>query len=77
METTYEPLHLGKWSLLQLKIMDIPTSFIWPIALFHEVFKYGYGVKFWGYVVIAAEPLCIEFCSFVQCRISASYLTSC
>jgi hypothetical protein len=32
-------------------------------------FKYGDGAKFWGYVVINAEQLCVEFCNFVQCRI--------
>jgi hypothetical protein len=42
--------------------MDIPISFIWIIILFDA--KYGDGAKFWGYVVINAEPLCVEFCNF-------------
>jgi hypothetical protein len=40
--------------------MDIPISFIWIIILFNAVFKYGDGAKFWGYVGINAEPLCVE-----------------
>jgi hypothetical protein len=28
-------------------MMDIPTSFIWTIILYDEIFKYGYGAKFW------------------------------
>jgi hypothetical protein len=50
--------------------MDIPTSFIWIIILFDAVFKYDDGVKFWGYVGINAEPLCVELCNFVQCHIN-------
>jgi hypothetical protein len=38
METTHEPLRLGKWSLVQWKIMDVPTSFIWIIILFDKGF---------------------------------------
>jgi hypothetical protein len=56
--------------------MDIPTSFIWIIIMFDTVFKYDDGEKFWGYVGINAEPLCIEFCNFVQCHIFVNYLTS-
>jgi hypothetical protein len=41
--------------------MDIPTSFILIIILFDEVFKYGDGERFWGYVGTSAEPLCAEF----------------
>jgi hypothetical protein len=55
--------------------MDIPISFIWIIILFDAVFKYGDGAKFWGYVVINAEQLCVEFCNFVQCHIFVNYLT--
>jgi hypothetical protein len=40
-------------------------SFIWIIILFDAVFnKYDDGAKFWGYVGINAEPLCVEFCTF-------------
>jgi hypothetical protein len=53
-ETTHEPLHLGKWTVEQQEVMNIPTSFIWIIILFDAVFKYGDGAKFWGYVVINA-----------------------
>jgi hypothetical protein len=49
--------------------MDMPISFIWIIILFDAVFKYGDGAKLWGYVGINAEPLCVEFCNFVQCHI--------
>jgi hypothetical protein len=55
--------------------MNIPISFIWIIILFDAVFKYGDGAKFWGYVRINAEVLCVEFCNFVQCHISVNYLT--
>jgi hypothetical protein len=55
--------------------MDITISLIWIIILFDAVsIKYGDGAKFWGYVVIKAEPLCVEFCNFVQCHIFVNYL---
>jgi hypothetical protein len=43
LQTTHEPLHLGKQSLVQLKIMDIPTSFTWIIILGGRAFEYGDG----------------------------------
>jgi hypothetical protein len=49
METTYEALHLDKWSSAHWKVMDIPTSSIWIIIFFDRAFKYGDGAKFWGY----------------------------
>jgi hypothetical protein len=55
--------------------MDIPKSFIWIIILVDAVFKYGDGAKFWRYVGINAEPVCAEFCNFVQCHIFVNYLT--
>jgi hypothetical protein len=55
--------------------MDIPISFIGIIVLFDAVFKYGDGAKFLGYVVINAEPLCVEFCNLVQSLIFVNYLT--
>jgi hypothetical protein len=55
--------------------MDIPINFIWIIIIFDAVFKYGDGATFWGCVVINAEPLCVEFCNFVQCYIFVNYLT--
>jgi hypothetical protein len=45
--------------------MDIAISFIWIIISFDAVFKYGDDAKFWGYVGINAEQLCVEFCNFV------------
>jgi hypothetical protein len=57
-------------------IMDVPTSWIWIIILFDAVFKYGDGSKFWGYVGINAEPLCVELCNFVHWHIFVNYLTS-
>jgi hypothetical protein len=42
---------------------------------FYAVFKYGDGAKFWGYIVINSEQLCVEFCNFVQCHILVKYLT--
>jgi hypothetical protein len=55
--------------------MDIPTSFIWIIILFDSVVKYGDDAKFWGYVGLNAEQLCVEFCNFVQYHIFVNYLT--
>jgi hypothetical protein len=37
-----EPLHLDKWSLVQRKIMGIPTRIILIIILFDETFKVGH-----------------------------------
>jgi hypothetical protein len=37
MEKTYDPLYLDKWSFVQWKIMDIPTSFIWIIIFLMEL----------------------------------------
>jgi hypothetical protein len=54
--------------------MDIPTSFIWIIILFDVVFKYGDGVKIWGYFMINAKQLYVEFCNFVQYHIFVNYL---
>jgi hypothetical protein len=51
-ETTHEPLHSDKWTLVLWEIVDIPISFIWIIILFDAVFKYGDGAKFGGYVLI-------------------------
>jgi hypothetical protein len=39
--TTHEPLHIGKRSFVQWKIMDIPTSFISIITFFNGPFAYG------------------------------------
>jgi hypothetical protein len=41
--TTHEPLHLGKLSFIQWKIVDIPTSFFWIIIFFNRPFEYGNG----------------------------------
>jgi len=43
MATTHEPLYLDKQSLVQWKIMDILTSFIWIIIFFNGPFEYGDG----------------------------------
>jgi hypothetical protein len=66
METAHEPLHLDKWSLVQWKITDMPTSFIWIVVSFLEAFKYGDGAKFWSYVRTDAEPLCVELWFFAM-----------
>jgi len=70
-------LNFYRLCLVHLKIMDIPKSFIWMIILFDEAFKYGDGAKFWGYVGTNTEPLCVQFCNFVQCHIFVNYLTYC
>jgi hypothetical protein len=66
METAHEPLHLGKWILVQWNIMNISTSSILIYFLFNEAFKFGDGAKFWDYVGTNAKPLCVKFCNFVQ-----------
>jgi hypothetical protein len=43
METTHEILHLDKRSLVQWKIVDMPTSFIWIIIFFNGPSEYGDG----------------------------------
>jgi hypothetical protein len=63
--TTREPLNIDIRSLVQQKIMDISTSFIWVVGLFHKVSKYGDGGTCWGFDGTNAEPLCAEFCNFV------------
>jgi hypothetical protein len=45
------------------------------MILFYTVFKDYDGAKFWGYIVINAEPLCVEFCNFVQCHIFVNYIS--
>jgi hypothetical protein len=56
--------------------MDIPTSYFWIIIMFNAVFKHEDSVKFWGHVGINAEPLCVEFCNFVQGHVFVNSLTS-
>jgi hypothetical protein len=46
METTRKFLHLDKHSLVQLKIVDMATSFIWIIVLLDRPFEYGDGGNF-------------------------------
>jgi hypothetical protein len=57
--------------------MDIATSFILVIILFHEAFNYGDGAKFWGYVGTIPEPLSVEFYNTVKCHIFVNNLTCC
>jgi hypothetical protein len=52
METTYEPLHIGK---LNLKYHELAYKF-YLNHYFPRSFKYGDGVKFLGYVETSAEP---------------------
>jgi hypothetical protein len=75
METTREPLNLDKRSLVQWKIMGIPTStsFILIIISFDGAFEYGGGSKLWVYVGTKAEPLCVEFCNIVQWHTFVNY----
>jgi hypothetical protein len=61
--------------LVQQKFIDTPTSFILIIIFFDEALKYGDGETFWGYVGTNAEPLCVNFCNFVQCNSFVDYLT--
>jgi hypothetical protein len=40
-----------------------------------ELFEYGGGSKFCGYIGTNAELLCVEFFNFVQCDVFISYLS--
>jgi hypothetical protein len=60
---------------MQWNIMDIPTSFIWIIIFSDRALEYDKSVKFLGYVGTNTEPLCVEFCNFVQCHTYVNYLT--
>jgi hypothetical protein len=74
MEKTHEWLYFDKLNLEQWKIMDIPTSYTWIIIFFDKAFKYGSGARCWGYVAINTEPLCVEFCNFVECHSFVNYI---
>jgi hypothetical protein len=50
------------------------TSRMYLQVLFDEACKHRDGGKLVGYVGTNIEPLCIEFCNFVQCCISVNYL---
>jgi hypothetical protein len=41
--------------------------------LHDEAFKYADGANFLGYGGTDTEPLCVEFCNFVQCLVFSSY----
>jgi hypothetical protein len=55
--------------------MDIPTSFILIFAFLTNFRIWLWSKFFLGYVGKDSDPLCIEFCNFVQCRKFVSYLT--
>jgi hypothetical protein len=75
METTLELLLLNEWNLVQWKIVDIHTRFIWIFIFFVEAFKYGDDVTFWGYVETNAKPLGVQLFNFVQRHNLVNYLT--
>jgi hypothetical protein len=54
------------------KSMGLPTIFIW-MFFFAWAFQFGDGEKSWGYVGTNTEPLCGEFCNFVQCHTFVDY----
>jgi hypothetical protein len=54
--------------------MDI-SYVLYDSLIFNEVFKYGDGAKFRDYGETYAEPLCVEFYNFMQCRILIKYLS--
>jgi hypothetical protein len=56
--------------------MNIHTSFIWTIIFSHGAFEYGVGSKFRGYVESNAEPLCVEFCTFMQYHAFVNYFVT-
>jgi hypothetical protein len=75
--TTHEPSHLEQRSFVLYKIVNIPTGFTRTISFFDETFIYGDCAKFWHYVRTNAESLSVEFCNFLQYRISVHCLSSC
>jgi hypothetical protein len=62
MQTNHEPFHLVKWNLVQLRAMDMVTSFI-CIILFTKLLSMMIMLS---YVGTNAGPFCVEFCYFVQ-----------
>jgi hypothetical protein len=56
METTHEPLHSNKLSL-----MYEHTTRLGEIIILFHAFIYSYGVNLWGYDVTNTELLCVEF----------------
>jgi hypothetical protein len=59
-----------------LKIIDIPTGFIWTIIFFDGAFECGGISKCLGYVPTSAELLLVEFCCFGQYHILVNHLSS-
>jgi hypothetical protein len=49
MDTSHEPVHLDKLSVVQSKVMYISTAFVCVIILFDKSFEYGDGSKFWDW----------------------------
>jgi hypothetical protein len=44
METTHDPLHLGRWSLVEEESKGRATSCTWVVILYHKAFEYGDGM---------------------------------
>jgi hypothetical protein len=52
------------------KILGIVSTTCFEyLILLCEGFKYGDGAKCWGYDGTDTEPVCVEFCNFLQCHI--------
>jgi hypothetical protein len=51
------------------------TSFILIVILFEKAFNMAMVRNFQVNVGTNAEPLCVEFCNFVQCHIFVNYIT--
>jgi hypothetical protein len=73
MDSTHEPLHLDKWSLVHWKVMDIPTRFIRIVIFLTELLNMA---AFRNCEVLCWDKLhCVECCNFVKCHIFVSYLS--
>jgi hypothetical protein len=74
MKTAHEPLYLDKWSFVQWKIMDIPTSFTWIVIFFDRAFEYGGGLNFEVMLGQTLYHFLHNFCNFVKCHTFANCL---
>jgi hypothetical protein len=77
METIYEPLHLDKRSVLVWKVMNVPKVIF--ESLYSLTYLLNMAVEHICDVMFVwkAEPLCLEFCNFMHCRIFVRYLSCC
>jgi hypothetical protein len=69
MQTTHESLHLDNWSLVLLKIVEVPTRFIWIIVLFDEALNMAMVRNF--EVMLGQTPNHSVYNSVILCIVSS------